>query len=106
MYWESQLTGIKFGDDEKNEWGFLDTYAKFDSGVQCVYVPQVDYDFYAGLILNDSTGWFNDSKEGPTVSCDDKDLMPTVKFMFRGSDGKDYWTQWLPEDYMIENGDT
>ena len=31
--------------------------------------------------------------------------MPDVWFMFKGADDNDYWTQWLPKDYMIENGD-
>ena len=26
--------------------------------------------------------------------------------MFRGADDKDYWAEWLPVDYLIENADT
>ena len=31
--WETQLTGIAFGFNDEDTWGFADTYAKFDSGV-------------------------------------------------------------------------
>lgn len=40
------------------------------------------------------------------MSCDDVDLMPTVEIMLRGADGNDYWSQWMPEDYLIEIGTT
>ena len=45
-HWETQLTGIKFGFDDKDLWGFEDTYARFDSGVQCMYVPEADYSWF------------------------------------------------------------
>lgn len=33
MYWETQLTGVRFGEDEKEEWGFVDKYVQYNSGV-------------------------------------------------------------------------
>ena len=45
-HWETQLTGIKFSPDDKDLWGFEDTYVRFDSGVQCMYVPEDDYSWF------------------------------------------------------------
>lgn len=106
MYWETQIVGIQFGsDDADDKWAYKDTYVKYDSGVQCVYVPEDDYSWYVDSILNYSTGWYSDSQYGSVTSCDEVDIMPTIHFMLKGNDGNDYWTEWLPKDYMVEIGD-
>ena len=39
------------------------------------------------------------------TSCDEVDNLPTIKFLLKGKNGDDYWTEWLPEDYLVEVGD-
>ena len=71
-----------------------------------MYVPSADYEWFSETILQFTTGWYNDSQYGPVTSCDEEDLMKKVYFLLKGADDKDYWAEWLPEDYLIEIGDT
>jgi len=69
-------------------------------------VPQDDYEWFSETILEFTTGWYRDTQYGPVTSCDEKDLMPKVHLLLKGKDDKDYWTEWLPEDYLIEIDNT
>lgn len=104
--WKTLMVGTQFGDDVEAAWGYKDTYAIYDSSVQCVYFPENEWAWFSNEILSKTTGWYNDDTYGPVASCDNVDLMPTILFMLRGKDGNDYWTEWMAQDYMLEIGST
>ena len=91
LEWKTELTGVQFGSDPEAQWGYKETYAVYDSSVQCVYYPEEAWNWFSDEILDYTTGWYNDAMYGPVTSCDNVNLLPTIWFMLKGKDGSNYW---------------
>jgi len=99
FWWSASISGVRFGDLDKNEWGVTPKLAMVDSGASCTYVPSDVYTWFIDYVktftfnTNEYSAW--SSELGTIVSCDHKEYMPTLQLLLGG-----YWVELQPEHYV------
>lgn len=97
--WSASVTGVRFGNLARDEWGVESKLAQIDSATTCTHVPSDIYEWYMEQVRdftfneNVYSSWA--SELGTIVSCDHADHMPTVEFLLGG-----YWVEYAPQDYV------
>ena len=89
------MNGIQFGTSDTWKYGLSDEVITFDTGKQCLYVPDSKFDFILDKLTAYSTGYYQTSDGETVVSCGDRTNMQQVRLLVNN-----YWITISPTDYL------
>lgn len=95
FYWTTTLKGIRFGGATSGSYGLKDATVQIDSGRQCLYVPEAEYEFVHATLLNYSNGYYLTEDGETVVDCGDTQTMQNIQLLVNT-----HWVEIAQNDYL------